>query len=62
MNSWILGEYLLEVGNHSVYLGLLEEYLREPYTIESFVVCIVTPGEMVTSLILVPIDEVLPRE
>lgn len=62
MNRWVLGEYPLQVWDNTVYLRLLEEYLREPDTIENLTMGIVSPWEMVTSLILVPCEETLPRE
>jgi len=41
VDGWILSKYLLEIWDHSVYLCLLEEYLREPDTIEECLVSVI---------------------
>ncbi len=55
-------ENSLKIGNDSIYLSLLEENFWEPYAIESLRIfeSIVSPAEIMTTVLLVPVDKILP--
>lgn len=64
MDGRVFLEYSHEVSSYSFDLCLLEKYLRDPDAIGPHISvhAIVTPLEIVSSVFLIPIDEISPRE
>lgn len=65
MDSRVFLKHASIVSPHTFDLSLLEEYLREPDSIEKkgdILFIIVPPLEIVSAIFLIPIDEISPRE